>query len=423
MMWVKTRTEKKALAAQGDPGEAEYGTLTEKSKKYIQHLSNIRFTGALALNWMANLADDVPLSKVTIPGTHDSAAYTVSWPYICTQKMSILQQLDAGVRFFDLRCGLRDDILEMVHGVTYLGNRLETVLDTMYDWLMENSSEGLIVQVKEDRKSQRSTVEFAHAVLALLGKKPDQWRTANTTPSLGELRGRIQLFRRFVIPSELACGMDLTEWQDNPRKPFTIYTCHFVRITIQDHYKFSTPAPLSGVIAKKGGNVSELLENASSDLDENHWFINFTSAWEFNFQYQITPREVATGGWSVFKWVEGMNVRLRTYLRENKSEKRCLGIVAMDFPETGADDLVTALIRTNFGHRTRSLRSTLTHWTAVIVLLLVLVSTLYMLLRQLQTTLFTNHITQGLFWTTYDPLPAQSTPDTTRRDLPKSPER
>ena len=72
---------------------------------------------------------------------------------------------------------------------------------------------------------------------------------------------------------------------------------------------------------KKGGDVSELLDRASNDENTNHWYINFTSAYEFNFYYQLPPREVAVGGYWGFKWEEGMNVRLRTYLREKKTEK------------------------------------------------------------------------------------------------------
>ncbi len=64
--------------------------------------------------WMAYIDDEVPIAGLTIPGTHDSAAFTNSWPFVATQKMDLREQLDAGIRYFDFRCGLRKDVIEMV---------------------------------------------------------------------------------------------------------------------------------------------------------------------------------------------------------------------------------------------------------------------------------------------------------------------
>ncbi|KAK5124744.1 hypothetical protein LTR85_001457 [Meristemomyces frigidus] len=264
-----------------------------------------------------------------------------------------LQQLNAGIRYFDLRCGVRDDVVEMVHGSAFLGITLSMVLDTMYLWLMAHETEALVVQIKQDRRSEQSTVHFAQAIWKCLAEHPERWRTANTTPCLGELRGRIQLLRRFSGPTLHAFGIDVTQWQDNPSRPFTIFTWHEVRITIQDHYSFPDPEALPSLILKKGGDVAELLDRAATDLDPGgHWYINFASAYEFNLYYQLTPREIALGGWSRFRWEPGMNVRLRNYLREH-SGKRRFGIIAMDFPESGADDLIEALIRSNLEPKTK----------------------------------------------------------------------
>ncbi|KAK4546773.1 hypothetical protein LTR36_001505 [Oleoguttula mirabilis] len=298
--------------------------------------------------WMSRVDDETVLSDLTIPGTHDSAAFTYAWPFVQTQQMDILQQLNAGIRYFDLRCGIRDDIVEMVHGRAFLGLTLSIVLDTMYLWLMAHKSEGLIVQIKQDRSPEQSTVHFAQAIWRCLAKNPERWRTANTTPCLGELRGRIQLLRRFAGPALHAFGIDVTQWQDNPSRPFTIFTWHEVRITIQDHYSFPNPEALPSLVSKKGGDVAELLDRAATDPDAGHWYMNFASAYEFNFYYQLTPREIALGGWSLFTWEPGMNVRLRNYVHDLKRKRR-LGIIAMDFPDSGAEDLIEVLVRTNLG--------------------------------------------------------------------------
>lgn len=298
-------------------------------------------------NWMSGLGDDLLVSALSIPGTHDSAAYTHPWPFVATQRMSILEQLNAGIRYFDFRCGIRENIPEMVHGPSLLGLQLPELLDIMYKWLDSHSKEALIVQIKEDRKPERSTVHFSHAIFRYIAAKSERWRTANTTPCLGELRGKIQLFRRYNGPSQMAYGIDLTEWQDNPSKPFTINTRNSVQLTIQDHYSISDPKPLPDLIAIKGGDVSGLLDRASSDPDAGHWYLNFSSAYEFNWWYQLTPRQVAVGGYYGFQWEDGMNPRLRTFLQVRENRQR-FGIVAMDFPDLGADDLIISLIMSNY---------------------------------------------------------------------------
>lgn len=324
-----------------------------------------QITGA---TWMSHLPSATLMSAITIPGTHDSAAYTYSWPFIATQTLDITAQLNAGIRYFDLRCGLRNNILEMVHGQALLNLRLDQVLSDMYAWLAAHPSEALVAQIKRDRKDESSTLHFAQAITQILAATPNHWRTANTTPLLGELRGRIQLFRRFESsPAHPlgAYGLDVSHWPDNPDRPFTIHTPQNVHLTVQDHYSFPDALGLPTLIARKGGDVAELLDLAATTHDRtdpysaSQWFINFTSAFEFNLYYQITPREIAAGAYWAFRWEDGMNVRLRAYLDSHvddrraggQSTKRRFGIVAMDFPEAGAKDLVMSVVLTNFEQR------------------------------------------------------------------------
>lgn len=160
--------------------------------------------------------------------------------------------------------------------------------------------------------------------------------------------------------------------QDNPDTPFTIHTQHEVQLTIQDHYSFSEPLSLPNLITSKGGDVSGLLEKATGDLDSNHWYINFTSAFEFNLYYQLTPRAIAIGGYYGFHWEEGINPRLRTYLNLRPGKRR-LGIVVMDFPQAGSEDLIQSIIKSNFT----------THepvWRRFILVLLVLLALLTILI-------------------------------------------
>lgn len=307
--------------------------------------------------WMSTLDDEVPLSALSIPGTHDSCAYTSTWPFISTQNMSIKKQLYAGVRYFDFRLGLVADELQMVHGTATLGLKFGQVLEVIYSWLREHQSEALIIQIKQDKKTDNeSTITFADAVVAILGKDKQYWRTWCTTPSLGEVRGRIQLFRRFSESGRrlVTFGINVTRWQDNPELPFTIHTWPgSVRLTIQDHYSVSSPVSLPNMVLQKGGDVARTLSLAIQDPDPEHWYINFTSAFEINVYYQLNPRQIALGGYYLFRWVDGINVRLFGTLKGirddcRKGVRARYGIIVMDFPELPEQDLLQSVVDSNF---------------------------------------------------------------------------
>lgn len=327
--------------------EGQYGTFSGKVNHQLQpsiQADGLEYEGE---NWMAFVDDETLISALTLPGTHDSAAHKTSWPFVQTQGMDIRNQLNAGIRYFDLRCGVRNDIVEMVHGPSFLGITLSAVLDVIYTWLESHTTEALVVQIKQDRAPERSKVSFPGAIWNLIASKPERWRTEFTTPTLGDLRGKIQLLRRFTASNLHAFGIDVTQWPDNPLRPFTINTWRGVKITVQDHYTPSRPKSLHSLVRMKGGDVADLLARAATDLDSRNWYINFSSAYEFNFYHQLTPKQISLGGYSRFRWEEGMNIRLRNFLATRPGRQR-FGIVAMDFPERGAKDLILTLIQSNF---------------------------------------------------------------------------
>ena len=330
-----------------------YGSIAEKGE--MTYVPPPKETGPLPhlADWMCFLPDAVPISSLSIPGTHDSAAFMSTWPFVSTQTLTTAQQLDAGIRYFDLRCGIVKDEVQMVHGRAVLGLKLADLLMDMYLFLLKHPKEAIIVQLKQDRKDEASTRPFSQLVLDLMHQQSKYWRLETTTPTLGELRGRIQLMRRFTTfqHQRYTTGIDLSRWPDNPPLPFTIRTLVGVHLTIQDHYSSTTPESLPNLIAKKGGDVASMLMRASRDTEPWHWYINFSSAYEFNVYYQIPPKDIAVGGYSVFRWVEGINLRLCNFLKARLAdvdEPQRFGVVVMDFVEKPATDLVKTVIEANF---------------------------------------------------------------------------
>ncbi|WP_426461349.1 phosphatidylinositol-specific phospholipase C domain-containing protein [Mycoplasma hafezii] len=105
-------------------------------------------------DWMKYVNGNKTLFQMSIPGTHDSAAFQgtgfnwgVFWKKARTQAMSITRQLNMGIRAFDLRA---DYDLNMRHGITYLSDNLDSVMSQMKQFLAENPSEFVIFRIKDE---------------------------------------------------------------------------------------------------------------------------------------------------------------------------------------------------------------------------------------------------------------------------------
>lgn len=73
--------------------------------------------------WMKELNDDTKISKLAIPGTHNSAACHTALPSVQCQGKSVTDQLNHGVRFLDIRVsklfmkeGDEAKDLQVIHG-------------------------------------------------------------------------------------------------------------------------------------------------------------------------------------------------------------------------------------------------------------------------------------------------------------------
>lgn len=93
-------------------------------------------------SWMANLSDETLLSNMTIPGTHDSCARS-SIPFVRTQYLSITKQMEAGLRFLDLRLRVHaDGQLYCYHG----GVPINLPMYLKFDTVMKDVPSPLIIQ-------------------------------------------------------------------------------------------------------------------------------------------------------------------------------------------------------------------------------------------------------------------------------------
>jgi 1-phosphatidylinositol phosphodiesterase len=316
--------------------------------------------------WMSHVPDDTLLSNITIPGTHDSCAKS-NIPFVRTQYLSITKQMEAGIRFVDLRCRVDGaGELYMYHGgipinmPRYL--KFDTIMNEIFAFFQSqrpNPTETVLVSINNDDVSGKEPPEvFYNAVKAHIDATPtyedgsSRWFTSNATAILREARGKAVLLRRYhpnpAISEEDRIGIDLSGWLNNDAD-FTLRTPSGVTVTLQDHWKYSEVIPLRALIDSKYIFVANMLQKAAASPPE-HWFLNFMSA----VGDPVDHGEIAESHWIavgahtkiVGEFVTGMNVSVRK--RFGWDVKQKYGVIAIDYPELPKDsDLVSWLVGTN----------------------------------------------------------------------------
>lgn len=178
--------------------------------------------------WMKYVDDNKFLDELSIPGTHDSGTCSVDndtepqSSQVKCQQDYIPTQLLEGIRYFDIRLGKGDDP-GIDHGGFYLlkkdGNflHLSDVIGYFKTFLNENPREALIMLAS--RGNDEATDDSVTTAFAkVMADNPDLFYTSSHVPTLGEVRGKIVLLRRFGLDGDSVSGhtwgLDLTEWDN-----------------------------------------------------------------------------------------------------------------------------------------------------------------------------------------------------------------
>ncbi|KAF2797602.1 1-phosphatidylinositol phosphodiesterase precursor [Melanomma pulvis-pyrius CBS 109.77] len=199
---------------------------------HTNHLHNLS-------KWMSTIPSSLPLSALSIPGTHNSHTYYRALPSVRCQYVGVKTQLENGIRFLDIRVqpshatetSKKD--LYLVHGafpVSLTGTKyLEPVLQTCYDFLSDNPSETILVSLKREGVGN-STDEQLSQILErhYIAPNAAKWHTNPAIPYLGAVRGKLVLVRRYTLHSDAlpspslsprdedgGYGLDATTWPYN----------------------------------------------------------------------------------------------------------------------------------------------------------------------------------------------------------------
>jgi 1-phosphatidylinositol phosphodiesterase len=284
-------------------------------------------TPAPLTDWMSALDDARPLNTLTLPGSHDTCAYTVDDPLVRTQRAPLAAQLAHGVRLLDIRCRHRCDTFDIHHGAIALGMSFDDVLADCARFLAAHPHECIVMSVKDEWPAHACTRGFDATFDAHRARHPAlRWHAGRALPALGDVRGAIVLLRRFRSGRPL--GIDLSAWPDNATFTIDHPDASFV---IQDEYR----VPVVGSIQYKWRVIEALLTGMPSPLS-GRWAINFCSGTGMG----ANPSIVARGDGRV----QGIQARLAQHLRERPGP---CGAMLLDFCDDDDWALVRALVACN----------------------------------------------------------------------------
>ena len=267
-------------------------------------------------DWMARLDDTVTLAALSIPGTHNSIARfePLAGTAKC-QDLRIPAQLEAGVRFLDLRCRHLNDAFRMHHGAVDQRVDFSTVQDQLLAFLREHPGETVIASIAETHAAEGATRSFEETFLEETGGARAQWWLKPAWPTLGEARGKIVLFRRFA--AEGAAGIDATAWRNNA-------TFGDGRMRVQDRYRVADAG-------EKWAQVEAMLAEAREG-DPAVPVINFASGY--------VPR--AFGIPDIRAVADPVNAKVSDFLARHPQGRT--GVVLFDFI---TPELARAVYQTN----------------------------------------------------------------------------
>ena len=250
------------------------------------------------LDWMKNIPDETKLSKMTIPGTHDSCSL---FGICCarTQTWSLVEQMRAGLRYFDIRLRRINDTLRAYHGFVDQKETFDHILVYAFDFLEKNPSETIIMEIISEYDPENSKKSFKDLYEEYTQSYQDKIVSyQNKDITLGEIRGKL-----FVV------------------KVFEGSTSNIPNFLIQNSWSVN----FRWYMNKKKRKIKENFHRALS-MNDNRIFLNYLSA---SSDYaMMTPYTAAK---------QCNEIAMRYHGR--------LGVVLADYP---GEDLINHLIQQNF---------------------------------------------------------------------------
>ncbi|MCX5126989.1 phosphatidylinositol-specific phospholipase C [Streptomyces sp. NBC_00347] len=162
--------------------------------------------------WMSAIADDTPVQRLTIPGTHESGArypgLSAGFAQCQNDSYTIAAQLRDGIRYLDVRCRNLNGSLLIHHGQVYQHASFEDCVRDCRDFLAEHPGETVLMRLRHeyhnDDAGDDGTDQGFVARFEEVRRKYPIFHVGGI-PRLGEARGRIILLGN-------VSGLPGTDW-------------------------------------------------------------------------------------------------------------------------------------------------------------------------------------------------------------------
>ncbi|MBW0512930.1 hypothetical protein O181_052645 [Austropuccinia psidii MF-1] len=340
-------------------------------------------------NWMSSLPDQVALTSLTIPGSHQSCAL-YGWPIATCHTRPLSRQLEDGIRFVDIGLALPHGLQGQL--IAYNGFQSQLVsfhdiLRALITFLDKNPTEVIIINIKQEDRTNGFNEALKREILAIEGEEAFQnrwWLDSALPPSLGQARGKLILLSRGKDTPVMSKGIQFPNWPINSNCIWETQIST-TNVAVQDwsnigsflslpkksslacvslcralHEPLANPPalqenPQTEPSAKTNTQNIEINPAPKPDLKSNNqpetWVINFLSASALALAFPVI---CAKGfGWSKNGLgLEGVNSVIARWLvsrRESEGGATVSGVVCvMDYYQSPKEALVSLLVDCNF---------------------------------------------------------------------------
>lgn len=277
---------------------------------------NDKITGHNWITAIANKNPDLAITRLAIPGTHDTMTASCKHEYYCTQYLELSEQLETGIRFLDLR--LRANMVaahrEWISDIT-----TDEIFNTLGEFLAHNPQEFIIVRIQNANENKDDFPAYAAALQDKIAKHRElfySWPNESDVdlpwPTLAEAAGKVipiecapvQLRVNWIAEHRWA-----TNWHDNPL------------IELQDLWDGPSPAQKKTVIT----------ELAFSNLQDQILALNHVSATNGELGNPKAYAEILNP-YTLELWQSPENKRVRgVQIYDFIDESLCQALIAKNF--------------------------------------------------------------------------------------------
>ncbi len=266
--------------------------------------------------WMKSLADNRLVADLSLPGSHD-ACTGQGWKsgflemiYELTakcQELTILEQLNIGVRVFDLRpertLEEANYVLRCSHGIAPTKMLVTDFFRTLKDFLTANPSEFCILTVDISATTDKEAWQKEFSALLTSSEFNGLFADFKSRLTVGEMRGRVLILSRHEY-AEKPIGGYCYDWvfdlelEKQTKGHITASDGSETPLWVQDYWGKSTRDG-------KDEAVVRMLEAAAArdmTVERPAWVINYPSAYfslplSDNYRSNATYANVVTINW------------------------------------------------------------------------------------------------------------------------------